>query len=208
MKREKRNKMKNGCVKRGETWYAVLWGAGKAKWYKLPPLVTTRRQAETARAEMLDARERSRLRISSKTSSGLGWGKTASVVLAKVASTASPSWCENCFLYVKRFRDHIGNPPAEQVSEEDCREFLRRRREQGVSESTLRKEMSFLRRVFRRAGNTCWDAIPVPREPMRPPKFLSPDQFQALGEVAHRRPAGFVTRFSPTLAHAVAKLAG
>ena len=103
MKRERRRKMKNGCVKQGESWYAVLWDAGKAKWYKLPPLVKTRKQAEAARAEMLDARDRSRLRISSETSSEVGWGKTASVVLAEVATTATPSWYANCIRYVKRF---------------------------------------------------------------------------------------------------------
>lgn len=58
------------------------------------------------------------------------------------------------------------------------------------SVSTIRKEGSFLRRVFQRAlesGRLAvnpWRAIRLPAEPKRPPKFLTRDEFDRLVKAA------------------------
>jgi len=94
-----------------------------------------------------------------------------------------------------RFHDFVGDVPASEITEAQCREYIAKRRasESRPSPATLRKEITFLARVLARAGNDCWRNIPRPREMIRPPVYLTPEQFASLLLVA---PQERVVRYS------------
>lgn len=66
-----------------------------------------------------------------------------------------------------------------EVSASDCREYVYKRKENSANDSTLRKEMSFLSRVFARAvedgqiEKNPWASVKKPSEPKGRPHFLS-----------------------------------
>jgi len=173
--------------KRGSKWSAVLRDrtAKKPKWLTLPVSIKTKRQALKAAEKIQDDWDRARLGLptSSPVSEG-SWLAVAAKVLAETETTATESWAASCRRFTERFAEFVGDVPASHVSEETCHDYLTRRREQGASESYLRKEVTFLARVFRRAGVDHWRNVRKPTERLRPPHFLSHEQFEALVEAA------------------------
>lgn len=185
---ERRSIMRNGIewrtLKNGKrVAHAKISVEGRVMWSRLPDKIKSQRAAEIERARLL-ARAKRELRKNSNADSSLGWIIIASRVLAEASATTTPSTADNYEHYVTRFRDHVQNPPAREVTTEQCHAYLLIRRQEGASESTLRKEVSFLRRVFRRAGAQCWESVKPPIEPRYEPRYMTPEDFDALIDVA------------------------
>jgi integrase len=177
----------HGVFKRKSGWFAVLWDktAKKQKQVKLPADVRTEKQAvkEKNRLQINLDRENLGLQTSSPTSLD-SWVMGAQTVLDEVESHDTDSWYKNCVRYIKHFAKLTGNIPAAQVTEEMCSRFVVRRIEESASKSEIKKEMTFLARIFRRAGNDCWRNVRKPSEPLGVPDFYTPEEFARLVKVA------------------------
>jgi len=175
------------------TWYAVLRDrCAKSKvWVRLPDSTKTMRDAKREMSCLQDALDRGRLALPKKQDdSGSGWLDVAGELLDEVQGKAMPAWHSACREFVARFGDFVGDCLARDMTPEHCRTYIRRRETEKANRSTLRKEIGFLKRVFRRAQenglltSNPWDGIKRPSEPQHAPRFLSQEEVNALFEAA------------------------
>lgn len=185
-----------GFVKRrGKRWYAIVTDrtTKKKQWLRLPLSIEKRNDALKAMLHLEDEEERRFLNLpnASSAESTKKWMQVAAEVLAEVEQDFEPRWYDCCRLYVKRFLAVQGDCFLDEVTKEQCRAYLQERKESGKhSQSTLRREMMFIGRVFRRAvedellEKNPWEGISLPKEPKGEPHYLQVEDVGNLLEAA------------------------
>ncbi len=184
-------------ARKGQRFYALVWDrvTKKQRWKLLPKDIQGPRAARTAMRVLQDASDRRLIGLptqSSKQSSD-SWGKVAARLLAEIkVKNGRESWYLQTRAMVRRLKKGIGNQPIREVTIGMCRAYeLWRLGEIGEStKETLRKEIMFFRRIWKRAievgcvSDNPWQKITLPKRAPRSPKFLSIEQFGALVKVA------------------------
>jgi integrase len=178
--------------KRGSKWSAVLWdrAAKKKVWQTLPASIRSKRDAEAAMRQMQDAIDRQAAGLPNAQRSAPAWDLIAGEILGEIKIRNGKAWHQPCKAFVGRFLSYTGICPAEGVTAQTCREYAMARQQDGANPYTLRKELSFLKRVFARAvddgwiAENPWKGVTLPREPKEPPRFLSRDEADDLLAVA------------------------
>lgn len=170
--------------KRGLKWSAVLWdrAAKKKVWKTLPASIRSKREAEAATRQLQDNLDRQSAGLPNAQKSAPAWDSIAGEVLGEIKIRNGKKWHQPCRAFVARFLDYTGVCAVGEVPAQACREYAIARQQDGANPYTLRKELSFLKRVFARAvddgwiAENPWKGVTLPREPNEPPRFLARDE--------------------------------
>ncbi len=185
--------------KRNKKWQVGLWDkAAKKNVYRtLPESVKSKKEAQQTCAELQAKLDRKSLGLETASSqtSGNGWLDVAADILNEVERECTKDWLSNCQSFVKRFHASVGDCPAAQVTTQQCRRYRTARLRQGANQTTLRKEILFLARVFQRAVDdelilrNPWNGVKRGQEERHPPRYLSPEELEKILAVAppHRQ---------------------
>jgi len=177
--------MGRNVQKRGLKWSAILWDRARKKqrWITLPASIKSLREAESCQRSMQDDLDRSNLGLpKSDGKSTANWNEIANELIAEREARATPEWVETLKRFVGRFQDFAGKIPAAVLTPAAARDYahLRALDAEAGAPSTLRKELTFLRAVFKRAGNDIFRDVAIPSEPKGKISFLTELQFEKL----------------------------
>ena len=165
----------------------IYTGRGRRERRTLPHGVPSKREALILARRLEKQIQLSALGLEpSPPKSARGWIDVASEILAETELRNGRDWRYSCHAFVKRFQTFAGDRPAETVSPSMCRAYLLTALQQGRNPSTIRKEMSFLKRIFRRCveERLCpanpFEGLELPSEPPARPRYLTREEFAAL----------------------------
>ena len=178
--------------KRKSTWYAVIWDnqAEKKIWIKLPTDIKGKREARTEAEVIENNFRRGKHNLNAGRKLRETWEGLAYDLLAQVKARSDKYWYCACMKFVARFIAYYKAVyiPAEEnlkiplasITKAHCENFIAWRYNQSVNETTLRKEISFLRRIHPEP----WVDVQLPHEEKHPERFLTRSEFQALLDAA------------------------
>ncbi len=163
-------------------WYAILWHkeTRKREWVKLPETVKTEKDARKKASTLQAKLETETLQLSSDTET---WLNVAAKVADDIKATRGKKWHSAVDHFNTRFITYAAESP---ITPELCRQYAIDRQADGANLSTLRKELTFLHRVFERCVKSGlysanpFDEAEIPPEPTHGPRFLSRAEFNAL----------------------------
>lgn len=170
-----------------------LWNRSlkRRQYLMLPASIRTLRDARRAATELQDQLDHQTAGLApSRADSARGFIDIAAEVLAEVEIRNGRNWSLSTHKFVARFAAYVGDCAIDSITEDHCRLYLLDAIERGANASHLRKEILFLRRVFRRAVRKAvivaspWDGLSLPSEPPRDPQYLTPSEFRALCDAA------------------------
>lgn len=180
-------------AKKGQRLYAILYpGNGRQKWVPLPVSVTSKKSAQRIANELQDEIDRTRLGLAPLSGSkSTGTFKDfAAAVIAEEYEQASEKrrlgWIPNLTIYASRFAEFAKDAALSSITIEDCRRYQAARISSKTSASTVKKEIIFIARVFRRALDhgaivrNPWDSLKRPTERHSQENPPTPAEFTAL----------------------------
>jgi integrase len=78
----------------------------------------------------------------------------------------------------------LGNLRPDQINEDQCERYIERRRLAGISDGTIRRELTDLRSAVNRFAKDCGAKFKLPPSPPPRDVYLTKDQYRALREAA------------------------
>ncbi|HUT23728.1 MAG TPA: hypothetical protein VM492_05250, partial [Sumerlaeia bacterium] len=170
------------------TWRATIYtGKGRRERRTLPRGVGSKKQALLLARQLEKQLQLSALGLAPPSkASAKGWLDVARDLLAEIDVRNGRDWRYSCKAFMDRFAAFVGDRLPAEVSPRLCREYLLAALQQGRNPSTIRKEMSFLKRIFRRCveERLCpanpFDGLELPSEPPARPRYLTREEFAAL----------------------------
>ena len=170
------------------TWRATIYtGKGRRERRTLPRGVGSKKQALLLARQLEKQLQLSALGLAPPSkASAKGWLDVARDLLAEIDVRNGRDWRYSCKAFMDRFAAFVGDRLPAEVSPRLCRDYLLEALQQGRNASTIRKEISFLKRIFRRCveERLCpanpFDGLELPSEPPARPRYLTREEFAAL----------------------------
>ena len=116
---------------------------------------------------------------------GAGCAQIVDAYLADMPKRANPKQVTDAAKYgAERVKAHFSSHRPHQVSREECRAYVEKRRGDGVSDGTIRRELSILQAALRWADPATPARFDLPAPPPPRDRWLTRDEFQKLIDAA------------------------
>jgi len=187
-------------LRRGKWWYADFTANGQR--YKQSLHTRDWREALSREKELIAQASAGKLAPSSQQFTRLGFGEALDRYLADRAARVAPRSHRTESDHAKPLRHYFGTTAVGRISSETVLDYVRQRKDKGISNVTINMEIGILRRLLKRARR--WhlvadDCKPLP-ERRDVGRALRHEEKIKLLKVAARKPEWQIARLAATLA--------
>lgn len=186
--------------KRGRTWWTDFSVNGVR--YRMSLETTDWREAQSGEKEKITQASEGKLAPSTHQFARLALPEALDRYLVdRSAYVAAPSHRSESD-HAKPLREYFGATPIRHISAESILAYIRNRKEEGISNTTVNMEIGILRRVLKRAKRWHFVGDEIPHLPERKDigRALTPDEKLRLLRIASSRPEWEIAYLAAVLA--------
>jgi integrase len=186
--------------KRNKTWHADFFVDGQR--YRQSLHTSKYREAQKEEKKLISQAEQGRLALASQHFSRLSLHDALSRYLADRSARVAPSSHRSESDHAKTLRSFFGAVPVNRISAESVLAYIRERKAESISNTTVNMEIGILRRILKRAKRWHFVADEIPHLPERKDigRALAPDEKLRLLRVAASRPEWEIAYLASVLA--------